>query len=171
MAPDSPGTFTPTLILVPNPLVTTYRTGDTRRKTVTVGTVTALEDHLTALDSHDPATGTTVVLSPYQTWARRTTTKLDGDGNVILPTPRPRRSSRLHTVDPQMIEDDYDEDHVTNDELGHRGHLTTEVGYCALPITLRLTSLFTVSLASLYMDLGTYIYRQWTGLYIGNSLK
>ncbi|KGO47786.1 Major facilitator superfamily domain, general substrate transporter [Penicillium expansum] len=148
-----------------------YRTGDTRRKTVTVGTVTALEDHLTALDSHDPATGTTVVLSPYQTWARRTTTKLDGDGNVILPTPRPRRSSRLHTVDPQMIEDDYDEDHVTNDELGHRGHLTTEVGYCALPITLRLTSLFTVSLASLYMDLGTYIYRQWTGLYIGNSLK
>lgn len=56
-----------------------------------------------------------------------------------------------------MIEDDYDEDHVTNDELGHRGHLTTEVGYCALPIILRLTSLFTVSLASLYMALGTYI--------------
>ena len=76
--------------------------------------VAALEARLTALDPYDPATSTTVVFSSYQTWVRRTTTELDVDGNVIPPTPRTRRTSRQPAVNPQAVEDEYDEDHVTD---------------------------------------------------------
>jgi SNF2 family DNA or RNA helicase len=81
----------PTLILVPNALIDTWitevekhfgdsltliiffdsNTGDRRRKLV------ELQKPLDKLDLTVPSTGTTVILSSYQTWARRTTREID----------------------------------------------------------------------------------------------
>ncbi|KGO38096.1 Helicase, C-terminal [Penicillium expansum] len=127
-----PGTFAPSLILVPNALVDTWtseidrhfgdalqlivffgsttRTSDRRRKSQIVGTLEELHNHLNQLHSSDSITGLTVVLSSYQTWARRTTYEVDAEGAplshplVSSPPSRPAISGR------QISHADIDED-------------------------------------------------------------
>jgi SNF2 family DNA or RNA helicase len=105
---ETPRTFAPSLMLAPSALVDTWvteierhfgdalklilfsgsstRTGDRRRKAQTVGKLTDLKSKLAELDPKDPNAGITVVLSSYQTWARRTTRLVDLEGNIVHAT-------------------------------------------------------------------------------------
>jgi hypothetical protein len=139
---DPTRTFAPSLILVPNALVDTWiteidrhfgdaltlilffgsstRTGDRRRKALTVSKVTDLQSTLHGLDPSNPATGTTVVLSSYQTWARRTTREVDLEGNPVHATRQQTGTSRP-TADPKALnpeaeEEEFDEDVLTDVE-------------------------------------------------------
>jgi hypothetical protein len=53
------------------------RTGDRRRKRLTASKLVELQKTLDNIDLTVPSTGTTVILSSYQTWARRTTREID----------------------------------------------------------------------------------------------
>jgi hypothetical protein len=136
MVDAPPGTFAPSLVLVPNALVDTWtseidkhfgdalqlilffgsttRTSDRRRKTQIVATLEELYKTLNKLSSSDSLTGRTIVLSSYQTWARRTTYEVDADGKTLSrPTPsttpsRPSSSGR------QIYHDDVDEDELSD---------------------------------------------------------
>jgi SNF2 family DNA or RNA helicase len=114
----------PTLILVPNALIDTWitevekhfgdsltliiffdsNTGDRRRKLV------ELQKPLDKLDLTVPSTGTTVILSSYQTCARRTTREIDLEqrmrstllvfdlGTTIAGTRNHERAKRVFTT-------------------------------------------------------------------------
>ncbi|KAJ6089266.1 Helicase C-terminal [Penicillium canescens] len=139
---DPTRTFAPSLILVPNALVDTWvteidrhfgdaltlvllfgsstRTGDRRRKALTISKLTDLQSTLDGLDPSNPATGTTVVLSSYQTWARRTTRVVDLEGNPVHAT-RQRTGTSRHVADPKAKdpnaeEEEFDEDVLTDVE-------------------------------------------------------
>ncbi|KAJ6112271.1 Helicase C-terminal [Penicillium sp. IBT 18751x] len=96
------------------------RTGDHHRKAKTVGTLADLKSALDSLDPTNPTTGTTVVLSSYQTWARRTTQEVDSEGNRVSATTSWTGSSRS-TANPRTLNSDaeeevFDEDDVTDVE-------------------------------------------------------
>ncbi|KAJ5162548.1 Helicase C-terminal [Penicillium capsulatum] len=141
-------TFTPSLILVPNALMDTWiteidrhfgdaltliiffgssnRTGDQHRKSQTISRIEDLQAALARLDPSDPATGTTVVLSSYQTWARRTTREVDREGKPVTRARRPTWASRPaadpRTLDREGEEEAFDEDLLTDDEDNDDDH-------------------------------------------------
>jgi SNF2 family DNA or RNA helicase len=130
--------FAPSLILVPNALVDTWvteierhfgdalrlilffgqssRTGAGRRKDQTVSKLADLQSKLAGLDPKDPTTGATVIISSYQTWARRTTHLVDGKGNPVRAM-RPKSAGTAGpAADPEAEEEEFDEDQLTDDD-------------------------------------------------------
>jgi SNF2 family DNA or RNA helicase len=136
-------TFAPSLILVPNALVDTWvteierhfgdalrlilffgqstRTGAGRRKEQTISKLADLKSKLAGLNPKDPKTGVTVIISSYQTWARRTTQLVDEEGNPVRAM-RPKSagtagpSAGPKSQDPTAEEEEFDEDQLTEDD-------------------------------------------------------
>ncbi|KAJ6112328.1 Helicase C-terminal [Penicillium sp. IBT 18751x] len=121
---EIPRRFALSLILVPNALVDTWmteidrhfgdaltvflffgsstRTSHSRRKEQTISKASELKKALRALDPHAPSTGLTIVLSSYQTWARRTTDEIGEDSKPIRRARRGTRTSRP-MADPKAL--------------------------------------------------------------------
>ncbi|KAJ5924231.1 Helicase C-terminal [Penicillium verhagenii] len=78
-----------------------------------------LQSMLDSLDPLDPATGTTIILSSYQAWDRRTTREVDIDGNPVNSTCYtgvPRATADPKARDPEAAEEEFDEDLLTDVE-------------------------------------------------------